>query len=516
MENHEFFVGNVFIFYDDNVSRLSRLSILRSNFTLGLGYGMYFLCDFNNKVDVIIENNMFSSNIARYGGVVEFSFYGSGSIEFSNCTIYNNTAKYGGGMYIGSYSSIVLNNCTINNNTASYGGGMYIISYNSIVLNNCYIYSNTAQVNGGGMWIFSLGGGSIKYINCTIYNNSAQSYGGGMYIRSYDNYSLVIFDGHNIFVNNSDNYGGGIALHKSSQLLLNQNANISFVNNRARKSGGGIFVSPVLTVDNTTDCFFKVIPYHYPNDTKTVLYFVNNTADISGDVLYGCKIDDCTNTLYFDQLFHYPQQTGLSVVSSDPIQVCFCQSNRPNCTITSFNILITLGFDVNVSLATVGILDGLTQGVIKLNSSDNSTFVQYNKNRLNATCTNVPFSLRTNPSLDTTQVYATLNSSITGALYDPYFKVIEITIEPCPNDFPLVNGKCTCMPELNSGSRSCDINSQIITRDGNTWIGYENDFNCLMVYSNCPFHYCNDSNISFTLNSSSKQCLYNRSGILCG
>ena len=64
-------------------------------------------------------------------------------------------------------------------------------------------------------------------------------------------------------------------------------------------------VSKLLGVDTASNCSFKVIPYHYPNDTKTVLYFVNNTADISGDVLYGGKIDDCTSTFYLHQLFHY-------------------------------------------------------------------------------------------------------------------------------------------------------------------------------------------------------------------
>ena len=80
----------------------------------------------------------------------------------------------------------------------------------------------------------------------------------------------------------------------------------------------------ILGVDSASNCSVKVIPYHYPNDTKTVLYFVNNTADISGDVLYGGKIDDCMSTLYFDHLFdYYYQQTGLSLVLSDPIQVFF-------------------------------------------------------------------------------------------------------------------------------------------------------------------------------------------------
>ena len=634
------FVTNAYIIYADQINRLFRLFILKSNFTLALGYGMYLWCDKDNEIDVIIENSMFSNNIALYGGGVRIILHGGGSIEISNCTVYNNTAWYGGGVYIRSYwnvnievsncyiynniaevngggvsiilhgvASIEISNCTVYNNTAWYGGGVYIRSMNdNVEFSNCNIYNNIAEVNGGGVTMVTLGSGDIEFINCTIYDNTAQSEGGGVYIGLYgeigsnvfsnctisnntayfasglvvhsirttstltssiyftnvsfyfnkvingpnrqqkrvqsavlimnvnnvtfnqivvsnhnttgllgDN-SLITFDRHNMFVNNSGIYGGGIALYHYSQLLINQNTKITFINNHASESGGGIFVyhNQVLDEDITTDCSFKVVPHHDPNDTKTVLYFVNNTADISGDVLYGGKIDDCTNTLYFDHLFHYPQQTGLSTVSSDPIQVCFCETNRQNCSITNISIFSTPGIDINVSLATVGTLDGLTQGVIRLNSSDNSFIVQYNNNRLNAICTNITFILRIKPSLDTTQVNTTLETSISEPLNDPYTKVIEVTIEPCPNGYPLVNGICVCRPELNLGSITCDINTQIITRDGEMWIGYEDDSHCLIVNSNCPFHYCTDSNVNFTLSNPSKQCLYNRSGVLCG
>ena len=455
----ETFVGNVYIKYNDQIDRLSRVIITKSNFTMGLGYGMYLWCDYDIEPDVMIENSIFSNNNASLsGGGVAIVLGGGGSIEISSCTICN----------------------------------------------------NTAQKNGGGVMIYSSQDSSVEFINCTICDNTAQSYGGGMYIISYSNSSQIIYDGHNMFVNNSGVYGGGIALYDSSQLLLNQNTNMSFINNYASVSGRGIFA------DNTTGCSFKVILHHDPNDTKTVLYFVNNTADISGDVLYGGQIDDCTNTLYFDHLFNYSQQTGLSVVSSDPIQVCFCESNISNCSNTNISKFVTPGFDVNVSLATVGILEGLTKGVIRLSSSDNSSIVQYNTNKLSAICTNFIFTLRTNPSLNITQVYATIESSIRDPLYDHYAKVIEVTIEPCPNGYPLVNDICACRPELNSGSISCDVNTQIITRDGDMWIGYEKDSHCLIVYPNCPFHYCNNSNISFTLNYPDPQCLHNRSGILCG
>ena len=586
----EVFVANVYIIYNDPVNSLSSITILKSNFTLGRGYGIFLMCGNDNEADVIIENSMFSHNIAWSGGGVDIVFHGRGRFEISNFTVYNNTARYGGGgvdIYSNGNGSIEFSNCNIYNNTANvFGGGvrMFLLGSGSVEFINCTIYDNTAQSDGGGMYIDSYSeSGSIDLSNCSIYSNNAYV-ASGLALRSYRSTStscfhftnvsfhfnkvlnssdvqqkgypsaitlfnvnnitfdqikvsnhnttglvgvnsVMTFDGRNIFTNNSGIYGGGIALYELSQLLLNQNANVSFVNNHASKSGGGIFV---LDVDHTADCSFKVIPDHYPDDTKTVLFFVNNTADISGDVLYGGKIDDCTSTLYFDHLFHYPQQKGLSVVSSDPIQVCFCDSNRPNCSITNISISASPGFDVNVSLATVGLKDGLTQGVIKLDSSDNSSIVQYNinrlnancmqidNNRLNATCTDVTLTLRRDTSLDTTQVYITLQNSI-EPLYDPYAKVIDVTIESCPIGFSLVNGICVCRSELTEDSIICDDKTQIITRPaGDMWIGYENDSNCLIVYHNCPYDYCNDNEINFTLNTSEKQCLYNRYGLLCG
>ena len=606
----ETLAGNAFIVSNGRLRAPSKVKIMKSNFTLGIGSGMNLWYIDDNVADVIIENSMFSHNNAWHGGGVYIILRKGGRINIINCTINNNSAWNGGGMYIdlsqkvninisdtniynnavqydggGLYvdlfaenASIEFINCNIYNNIAQYdGGGVYISSFtviSAIQFINCIIYDNIAQSDGGGECIFfytSLG--SFEFSNCIIYNNTAHFTSGLLFHSALvastrrilftnvsfqfnkvfddinihqkghqaavvlvnvnnvifdhievcnhnttgligDN-SLITFTKRNMFVNNSGTYGGGIALYKSSQLLLKEHVNISFVNNHASVSGGGIFVSQILDVDTAFNCSFKVIPYHYPDDTKTELYFVNNTADISGDVLYGGKINDCTNTLYFNHLFHYPQQTGLSVVSSDPIQVCFCESNRPNCSITNISIIAMPGFGIKVSLATVGLQNGTTEGIIKLTSYSSSKVQAYFK-RLNAICTNVTFTLRTNNSLGSKQVYTTLKSSINKPLYDPYVKVIEVNIESCPNGFPFVDGTCVCRMELNSPPITCDNKTQIITRVGNMWIGYENNSNCLIVQRHCPFHYCDDHSISFTLDISKNQCLYNRSGILCG
>ena len=632
------FVNNVIIFSDDQLERVSRVSIMKSNFTLGSGYGISLSYVGANKIEIFIKNSIFSHN--TYGGGVYIDLYnGNGSIEFSSCTIYNNSAQqYGGGLHVDLYNgsgSIEFNNCTIYNNFAwQYGGGAFVNLYNgsgsidfssctiynntslqkgggafielyngsgSIEFDNCTIYNNAAPQYGGGAFInLYNGNGSIEFSNCTIYNNTAHIYGGGAFItlykgsgsiefsnctisnntayfgsglcvfaykftsttnlyftnvlfhynkipKKFDKYqsalllinieyvkfeqievsnhnttgllsfnSQLTFDKNNTFVNNSGIYGGGIALYESSQLLLKEHGNVSFVNNHAKESGGGIFVSQSLGLNSNTVCSFKVISNHLYSDTKTVLYFVNNTADISGDVLYGGKISDCLD-FNFDCVFDYRQQIGLSPVSSDPIQVCFCESNRQNCSITNISITSIPGIDVNISLATVGIKDGLTKGVIKLTTDNSSNnIVQYDNDRLNATCTNVTFTLTTNLLLNTTQVYVTLESSISDPSSDDFAKVLEVTIESCPIGFPLVKDTCICNPQLNSPPITCDINSQIITRDGDMWIGYKNDSDCLIVYQNCPFDYCNDGTVQFKITSPDVQCLHNRSGILCG
>ena len=139
---------------------------------------------------------------------------------------------------------------------------------------------------------------------------------------------------------------------------------------------------------------------------------------------------------------------------------------------------------------------------------------------LNATCTNVTLKLSANPDLlSLTTINVTYKNSIDESFHDFQAKVIDITIKSCPIGYPLdiTNNTCACKSELiKPPAITCDINTQIITRDGDMWIGYESDSNCLIVHPNCPFDYCNDGTVYFEVTSPDPQCLLNHSGILCG
>ena len=49
------YVANVLIYYDDQVKRVSRINIVKSNFTLGLGSGIGLVYDSGNEVKVTLE-----------------------------------------------------------------------------------------------------------------------------------------------------------------------------------------------------------------------------------------------------------------------------------------------------------------------------------------------------------------------------------------------------------------------------------------------------------------------------
>ena len=447
-------------------------------------YYEYYIYDYNvsyGEVEVIIENSNFSDNFAGYVGGVGVKWLSGGRIEFRNCIIYNNTGNGGAGLYVSVEQfyvyakppSFIFKNVLIHFNRVQIASSVYQAAvYLSNIHNIMFEQIMVVDHNTTGLLCFQ---------------------------------AQLTFDKSNCFVNNRGIYGGGMALYGSSRLLIKEQMNTLFINNHANQSGGGIFVSQVVPANSPSrSCFFK---FSYPSDAT--VYFVNNTAGISGDVLYGGNIEDCENI--HDYFYYFPQRTSHSI-SSDPTQVCFCESEILDCSIKSTNKTAIPGIGINVSLAAVGSLNGLTIGKIRL--------MEYSTNintihEISAHCTNITYVASALMNTMQTQIYATLDLIINPIL-DSMAKIIKVTILSCPIGFLLVNNACVCRPELTEPPISCDINTQVITREGDLWIGYENKSNCVIVHQNCPFHYCKQSTIQFTISSPDPQCLLNRSGILCG
>ena len=135
-------------------------------------------------VDCAVINNTATTS---GGGIC---IVNSCEIGMEGCIISSNTADiYGGGIcYLISsengyytYARLGLVCCTITDNSASSGGGVYISGRNEscnnrIALRNCVVARNAASYFGGGIYV----DGSVYLTNCTVTQNAAECIGGGV------------------------------------------------------------------------------------------------------------------------------------------------------------------------------------------------------------------------------------------------------------------------------------------------------------------------------------------------
>ena len=91
----------------------------------------------------------------------------------------------------------------------------------------------------------------------------------------------------------------------------------------------------------------------------------------------------------------------------------------------------------------------------------------------------------------------------------------------CPDGFLLLGTKCMCDRRLNVFNATCYVDDRTILReDNNFWMMaiYENSFywGLLLHKSRCPFDFCVETAVEFSLKNLDIQCNHNHSGILCG
>ena len=87
----------------------------------------------------------------------------------------------------------------------------------------------------------------------------------------------------------------------------------------------------------------------------------------------------------------------------------------------------------------------------------------------------------------------------------------------CPVGFTLQNGKCDCDPFLPPDIDTCYIDLSAIRRPANTWITAHiitNNTNYYLM-SDCPMDYCLPYSTNINLAYPDLQCQFNRTGILC-
>lgn len=128
--------------------------------------------------NTVIEDCEFFNNSATKGGAI----YDYGNGTYQQCQIHHNSASQkGGGILCNnknnneSHGQSVFIGCTVNNNTADNGGGLYSGTTKATFW-SCIFNNNTAQT-GGGCELSKC----AKLFNCTIVKNKAEIDYGGIY-----------------------------------------------------------------------------------------------------------------------------------------------------------------------------------------------------------------------------------------------------------------------------------------------------------------------------------------------
>ena len=396
----------------------------------------------------------------------------------------------------------VFTNCTFSNNT---GGLSAIAIYQSQTksYNNSFINCTISDNNMTGITLFET---LAYFIGRNVIQNNRNTEGAGITLALP---SLIIIDGELLLYNNTaNNYGGAILvkqpvlpsllkIFKLSQpctlRFIGNSTSVTFSGNRARKGGSDMYGAILMGCDKITHWQGNVYIPHVGQSNETSWYF--DTPLI--------------------KYLHFSNTDRLSSMSSDPVMVCFCNttSNLPDCSDrTQHHIQAYPGLEINTSIATVGYYGGTSPGVV-LVSAQHATLVRYYGQNETTSCFQLHILLQ--------------NTSSTIALVDIKVKnvvqglgvSIGVDILECPIGFTQISGQCHCDQFLANSNVQCNVSLtpyKFLSQSGNSWFAYNNNTQCITGTTNCPFDYCNRSNVSFDIMAPDRLCLGNRAGILCG
>ena len=464
----------------------------------------------------ILGNTTFTQNVAGSGGAVYIDRTQNVKIgqkvQFSK----NRAILYGGALFT---SMVALLECggTYSNNTAQYGGAMFLSNTNTVAKSLTTISVNNAGIVGGGIHLNVLSTLTIQSNGFKVEKNTALL-GGGMYISN----SSIFINATVKLVNNSAIVGGGCYLSDKSHFHLALEANVLFSNNLASQRGGAIYSEvkrpciAYIRVDSEA-CVFTV---QNALIVKQYLQLWNNSARSAGDVLYGGQIDAClaeNGYNFYNISNRVNDTTSLSEIASDPFRTCFCNNREIQCSALTIEVEVYPGQTFKVPVVTVGQANGVVPSSVQAELGPNSQATMgafQNSQHTKTACTSLTFTLYSKNDTET----ITLSTGKCILVQPNLKRYINVTLLQCPEGFELSGSpaQCICQERLQAYTKDCTIDDQKIHRTTSFWSGYDNATRGLILHPHCPFDYCTPPPNNFTMEHSDLQCSYNRTSLLCG
>ena len=480
-----------------------------------------------------IMYSIFKNNSAGNGGGLSITVM-EGSSTIRQCTQVSNTpviliegsifeenrAIHAGGVSImnnrstGYTSTIQIRNVTFMENKAQLDCSAMCMTSISLsllthlIMNSTYFSDNalstqTEHETAGTIVIININ--KALFSDCTFQRNNGSAILGL--------HSDLFFDGRGTFNMNRGINGGAIALY-GTMVYLYTNTSLLFANNSAKQKGGALYIhdksyQPTDVWKNHCPNLFQKIP-EPSNESEPKLEFYGNVAETAGDVLYGGAIEQCEIAQSF---FYYEDQTGLSVLTSNPTQICTCNSfNETMCNGSILEVNTQSGVPFILPISATGLGNGLTPAIIQVQSQ--GAFVQNHSviYQIHAQCSNLMHTVYSKESLEILYVRLINQYKSSNPL------IVKVNLSDCPLGFLLTGHppKCQCYQKLFDSSIRCNDTDFTITRYGRAWIGIFLCHNCtdqLVVHDHCPLDYCKQGII--TLTESDHLCTRGRTGLLC-
>ena len=467
--------------------------------------------------------------------------------------IENNTAQLTGGGIYGYQSKITTNTRSdansiwlINNSAKQDGGAFYFVASSLYIYSGSVTFARNKAQNGGAVALFE--GSKIYILKRTeeafrdehtiklIFLNNSAKYGGAVYVGDYTNVGVLCQPSNRIerrSISGEECFIQTLALYYTKSILdgnkviLRINERLNYVNiffkfNIARASGNDIYGG--LLDRCKMNAFSQLHNYIGNKNDYTGFNYLKIIAEFQIDYNYSRQTPLLNPEIVTSEI------TGdhvRALISSDPVQLCFCVNENYNCSYNWPTVFAKRGELFSIKAVTVDQVENPVTGTVLVNVISNNTRVNANQVRqtTNAVCTKLVynvFSVEPNANVlvypDGPCDFSRLSS-----------KLLRINFLPCDcpaglQPAPLDNEcRCECASSVERYLSSCKLTGNSITvvrKKKNIWIQYTETISVAgFQFQSCPYDYCLDkpTNLSISLPLKvNKQCAFNRSGVMCG
>ena len=417
------------------------------------------------------------------------------------------------------YFSFIQNNSTVQ----FYAQSKMIIENNTKVI----ITENFDTVYSP---LFFAEGSALELYDNTILRiekNNGQLCGGLLLFNS-----TIAFKGKSrvVFTHNSGIRGGAIALYQKSKFTFHSGyAEILLSENYAKIKGGAMYIQDI----DYAEYFINSHQLNAAFRTSSQLlllykrlfglyggnynfYFKNNSAGQAGNAIYGgFKIG---NEFHFND----SAQNNVSLISSDPFQVCVCINSKHNCNIKNRSVDILPGQSYQLEVVAIGQREGIVPSTVQATFDDHSLGKLQRIEYIQAVgkkCSTVTYTIEFSSETELIQLTTT---ELTWMIKIPFSVKFHRKICNAGFIWNIGKTKCICDHHLTDHGIECNIQTLKVKRLNTKWVSvtYEhlssNQQPGVIVHDYCPFDYCIGITQSLSLHYPNQQCNFNRSGILCG